>query len=509
MPDFPTHVEIGVLQERRGVRTPTTMPVTQGLLIAASFLAGAELAEGTAPYFALSIFAILVMTILTISIVGFSSIAGILISYCSFRYFIFSQIAKIMLGQPAESNLAAPEMTIAVLTVGTASMCLGAVLVGYLLRDRIIIKIKVTPILLSNIRNISFIIGAVMAAVNYVTAAQGREGVQSYGGIVGLSRMFAPIIYMSVLAETWNILMRTGGRKSTSAILFTIAGSLVALGVVGNSKEQIANPVLMYFIACFSYRHYVSRLQIVTAVTLLFMGAVIVYPVVNMMRDRIDAVHSPVAVATEMIDQAIDDPTSLMREWELTITQPVQDRNLQEQGLYYLGTTDALLQRFLLIANTDVIVRAVDDFGPYGTGLITEGFEVALPTILAPNKSRVGTSDLITWYYGLRPDGVVGSPTVGLIADCYAALEWAGVIIIPVTIMLIFLFIVQVFGTNISHNFAGAYLLLTNFHAFGEANIEEYVIYITKILPANIVAISGIIFLAEFSSGHRRSRNRG
>jgi hypothetical protein len=486
------HVESAIRQNRVSDET-----IARWLLIAASLLAVAQLLVGTAPYFAIGIYATLTTAIVSLRIIGFASIAGLMIANCMFRYLVFSQIVKTLLGQPGDSNLAAPDTTIGVMFIGTLSICFAAIVVARFIGNRRIISVPVTPAALAKLRDISLVFGAILSATEILSGGPTEVGAESYGGFLGFARQFSQIIDLAILAETWRLLMLSNGKRSTSTVLCVLIAAFALLGITFNSKARVAEPFLLYFMACFGYRRFISGRQLILAGILMLAGVFVIYPTVNMMRGRIDTTHSAMAVAGEMIEQAIDDPGALVAEWDEINTVPVQDRSIMEQKLFYTGDTDALMQRFMLISTTDAIVSAVDDYGLYGVELITAGFELAMPTVLAPNKQRISTGDLLTWHYGLVSEGVVTFTTIGLYADCYAALGWLGIVIIPASLMVCYLTLVQVFGTSCFNNILGLFFLFLGFLGFGERNIQSYVISIVKTLPIYIGLIVLIVFLAN------------
>ncbi|PKU24462.1 hypothetical protein [Telmatospirillum siberiense] len=480
--------------------------IVAALIIASMLLFVVQIFDGTSLYFAFMVFVTFVVTILTLSYIGFTSVAGILISFLVFTYLTYSQIAKAILDQPADSNLLSPDITIAVLFVGITSVCMAAAFVSFLLRGRKVISIEPSTDTLGAVRNISFVIGLAVTAVN-LYYSKSESGDVQYGGLVGITRNFSYIIYLSLVAETWRVLTSTGGQKSMSHSLNLILLVMVFLGFIANSKQGVAAPVLVYFITSMAYRRRMTRTQIISLFAALFIGITFVYPAVNMMRagrGQGSATGLTAGQVSEFMIRAISDPADFFKQWDEERTYEF-DTALFTQGLAYLGRYSETSSRFMLIANTDVIVNSVVTLGPYGWTSVTDGFALLLPTSLYPDKPRIGSADLITWHYGLRTWGLEGFPTIGLFADCFAALEWPGVIFVPFLCSLLFLLEIQLFGVRLSGNFLAVYFTFREFFFFGGGGsvISSMILENIRQIPLEILMIIAIFNIADMLTVRR------
>jgi hypothetical protein len=456
-----------------------------------------ELLIGTDLSFAVQIALTLLAATLTIRVLGPASISGLMIGFMMFTYVGFSQIAKTVLGQPAQTNLAAPDTTVSVILIGTLSICAGALLVDRFLRGRRLLEYRFTTDQLVGLRNLSFIVGGISTAINYQQAGADFTDA-SYGGIGAIANEFSFFTYLALMADCWAVLTRSDGRRSTSPTVLLQIGALTVYGILSNSKQGTALALVAYLIASIAYRRRVTKWQILVTAASAIVGVIVIYPATQLIRGRASVNHSVAGSADDLLQQFVADPASVMREWDLYRSVPIEQMSVHEQGLFYLGSIDDLVGRFLLIANTDVIVDAVNEKGPYGLDLVTHGFLMAMPTLLLPDKPRINTCDLITWFYGIRPEmDEPSNPTIGIFADCYAAALWPGVVIFPFLMMLIFLPTVQIYGRNISGNLIAAFLFLKYMHIFVEVQLEGYVGYSIRSLPFDAAKIYILIYVAN------------
>lgn len=488
-----------------GRSSASGLSATACLAGAATPLLIAQLLIGTAPYFAVAVYVSLLVVILTLRVIGFATIAGVLIGYFAFRYLVLSQVFKTLYGQPGQTNLAAPETTIFVLLVGITAMCAAAVVVSVLQRDRKVISLDFSPSTLTHVRNICFAIGFIIL-LSTGGMSSSESGEAQYGGLVGVIKQFSSLSYFAVMAETWRTLKRTDGKVSVSPSLVFMLAALSFVGLTVNSKFGVAQPFIAYLLASVAFRRRISRRQIAVSAfgAVLFIGAV--YPIIHILRaynDRADITMELSSMA-EFVSESLADPSFIFRQWDQLKATP--DDTVYAQGLYYLGSSDDLLGRFLLIANTDTIVSAVNHDGPYGMGLVLAGIDSSIPHFLSPDKLQNSTGDIVTWYYGLRRWGMIGYPANGLLADCYAALGWAGVVIIPFVLLVLLLGQLQLAGQRIAGNLLGAFLLLINLHSFGEANIQQYITTILRGLPQYLFAIVASTYFVNALLGRHRVR---
>lgn len=463
-----------------------------------------QLTLGTSVIFSTEVFTALLLTFATLRIIGLFTITGIFVFACVFRFLLFSQFMKTVYGQAGDSNLLAPETTITVISLGTITMCASAILVSLILRNTQIIKEGNKLDTLPKIRNISIILGSIFPLIIILGGTDTDTGEMARGGIVGWAHQFANIGYLAILAETFHVLNKSQGRRSISLYLLAAMGLLMAFGIADARKATIAQCLMSYFIACICIRKSITKQQIMATVLLATFGVTIVYPIINLSRSTIGITGSRLTSVLEIIDRVIDDPSELYTMWEIQNSRPVLELDRMTQGLFYLGFDDALLERGLLIANTDVVASAVDEDGVFGIGGITDGFKLLLPTFLSPNKPKFSHGDQVTWYYGLRPYDLVGYPTLGFFGSCYATLGMFGVFLLTFCILFPMFFLLQISGRKIQQgNMLGIYLLVSNIPDFGEMGIDAAIIKVLRNIPLDIASVIIIFYVANLLSIHR------
>jgi hypothetical protein len=234
----------------------------------------------------------------------------------------------------------------------------------------------------------------------------------------------------------------------------------------------------------------------------------VLYPAVQLLR----AERGPTGLSSETLGEFVEttvlDPMVFYQRFQ-QVQAAIPQSDLYTQALAYLGTYDELTGRFLLIANTDVVVNAVNTDGPYGIELLTMGLEQIVPTFLYPGKPREDVADIVTWYYGLRDWYVVGAPTTGIFADSYACAEWTGVVAFPFLLIMVYFFEVQLAGGKIFGNFLTTFFLFNALHPFPEMTADSFAYAIIRTIPIYYALILGCIFIADMLAGKRVRQRRG
>lgn len=471
---------------------------------ATALLLVCELIAGTSFYFALCVFLSLIIVVVTLRIIHLGSVAGILIAALEFRYLAFSQVMRTWSGEPADGDLLVPNTTITVILVGTFSICAAAILVHALLGRRKIIPLRYSTDKLAVVRNLSLAFGLVFELL-HALMSQGTDGNgPQYGFVNGLSTIMGNLIYFAVYVETWRTLEESDGERSTSLTLYWMAGPLTVWGFYANSKLGVALPFLAYLMAAVIYQRRITKQQTLALAAVVIGGMLLVGPGVEILRSERNPLTGYLTTdqVIDFAERMVTDPESIRQEWaRLKMIQASGDSLFNTQ--HYLGNSD-ILERFAFISITDTIVNAVNEDGPYGWGLVSDGVAQIFPTFLNPDKPRNGTGDLMTWHYGLRSYGVTGNIATGIFADSYALAEWPGIFLAPFVLVFLFLLGVQSGGTSLRGNFVGAYFVIAYFHAFTEQGVAGLITIIFREVPVVLVFLAIIFYLAE-SIGSRRA----
>lgn len=456
-----------------------------------------ELIAGTSFYFALCVFLSIIALIVTLRLIGIGSVAGILIASLEFRHLIFSQIMRTWSAQPADGDLLAPNTTITVILFGTVAICAAALLAHALIGRRKIIAARCPPERLRLARNLSLGFGLLFALLHAYFQRSTDGGGPQYGFLNGLASIMGNLVYFAVYLETWRVLERSNGVRSTSTTLYWMLGPLTVWGFYANSKLGVALPFTSYLLAAMVYRQRITKNQTLAVAAVVVGGLMLVGPGVEILRTERDPMTGYLTTkqVLDFAERMVTDPESIRQEWT-TLKEIQASGDSLFNTEHYLGNSN-ILERFAFISVTDTIVNAVNEDGPYGWGLVTDGFELIFPSFLNPDKPRVWTGDLMTWHYGLRSWGVTGNIATGIFADSYALAEWPGAFLAPFVLVFLFLLGAQSGGTSLRGNFIGAYFVVAYFHAFTEQGVEGLITIIFREVPTILVFLVGIFSLAE------------
>jgi len=165
--------------------------------------------------------------------------------------------------------------------------------------------------------------------------------------------------------------------------------------------------------------------------------------------------------------------------------------------LNYYGSPQNVFERMSHVNHVDVLKTGTDIRGKVGTKDIVDGFEGAMPRVLAPGKSRGYSAGYWLYtYIGIRNVGPYA--TTALIGNGYAAFGWMGAFFYPGILGLLWLVVVRkISGFDLRANIWAIYLLLRMHNQFVEGSSGAYFVYILRSLPQDFILLWLIKVLGE------------
>ncbi|MCU1294088.1 MAG: hypothetical protein JWP08_2938, partial [Bryobacterales bacterium] len=233
-------------------------------LIAVCYFAGIlcviQLLQGTNPTFALFAAAYIVVAAIAFNVAGgFSRTSGAFIFFNSVLGVILGLCLKAFLGEPADSNLRVPRLTIAVYLVGMCMMLVAVYLSKKARTKRALMGKMVTD---ANMQTAT--VGCLAAGILIYSAGYFVPG--GNGSLLSalnqLNRFFPLAIVLGVI----NTIRRSGGTRSINFPVLLSAGIMFTIGVVSYSKEGMIAPFAAYLLAAASQRYRLSRTQLVICI---------------------------------------------------------------------------------------------------------------------------------------------------------------------------------------------------------------------------------------------------
>lgn len=367
----------------------------------------------------------------------------------------FAAAAKTVMLETIDSRLGSPFLSFLVVFFYMASLALAVMVYEGTLRQRSIFPERMSNVGLGSLAKYTAIIGLAFWVANRIFSIDVRSDEFEKGGGTGAFGAVFPVYYFSVVVSTIKILQRTSGAASFGRdnFVYLIVGVLMAL--VDGQKMGIGMTYAAYLIACVSYRHHVTRYQVVVLFMSLFLGVAVLVPLIHLVRaelwqldfaDRISFVVSNYANYVE-----IDSILGL---------QSALDEVEQSNFFAYFGQNNILLDRFALVQHIDGIISGVERKGYLDSAIAFDALFQFVPKFIYPGKEAFYAGDIITWGLGLRSAGVVGFPTVPAAAQLYATGGLLMVFLGGFVLMLLFLAIMRLVGDRYDRNLFGCYFVM-------------------------------------------------
>jgi hypothetical protein len=232
-----------------------------------------------------------------------------------------------------------------------------------------------------------------------------------------------------------------------------------------------------------------------------FLFVAVVTPAIHYMRAP-QFKTANISEKVDMISKVV--PTLLDPETHADIAEKV---NTIANPLFRYFNNDILIDRLEMIQDMDLVVSQAKRRGYLGWPLLLEDLKKILPSFLV-EKSVYGDVDVISFYYGIRPYGLAGFPTMGLFATAFATFGWLGGCILTYLLVLIYFLVIKIIaGPFLYKNIWAIFLMALLWVAFSERSVEQLVVSIFRETPVLVIMMLLVIFLLKESSVHDKKPN--
>src|SRR2546422_1351678 len=341
-------------------------------------------------------------------IVGAYHAAGWLAFAFTFGNAIVALVAKTAFLQPLESHLYAPLESFLALVGGSAALLIALLISLTIPVGKPLCRPVKDARLLRWLSNSTFTLGTLFWYLNRLF--QDPEG-SGFGGLA----VFWNLVLMAVIARTAMLLERSDGRRSVDAQLSLILVACVVMGLIDNSKTEVALPIVAYFATSLFYRGGVTLRQATAGAVGVALMAGLIGPMIHAYRG-LGIQGMPWQQRVELIERGAEEALAhggLKGYEQLASSQFVA-------GYYdYFGEGrgQMLLGRYASVQQIDPVIASVSRHGTLGGSVIWPSFARALPSFIYPDKPRYIESYRLLVHLGLiNPEG--GKyPTVPLVAQ--------------------------------------------------------------------------------------------
>jgi hypothetical protein len=454
---------------------PEKVPLVPVFYFAVILCAIQQLQGTNSTFSLLSFFYILVAATAFNVAGGFTRTTGSFIFFNSVLGAILGLCLKAYLGEPADSNLQSPLLTMSVYLFGMCMMMLAAYLSRKVVPRQALLGKMVTDANMQTATVGSMVVGILISFAGLVLPS-GNGTV--FSALNQLNRFVLLAIFLGVL----NTIRRSGGTRSTNLPVLISGAYLFINGILGYSKEAMISPFVCWLLAAASQRFNMSRSQLIGAVFVTFFTFYYLVP------------YSQYGRVFKEESGAVNVQTSLslltnigeVRQDYFESAQDATDERIQG----WFDNPEGFFDRLQMVSIDDAIINHTRLFGTFGGYPVIQSFENVVPHFIWPNKPALLSGNTYAHEVGLLAEGDESTGvSFSSTAIAYHLLGWYGVFLLaPALWFLLFTVFDSLCGDTRKSPW-GLIILVLYTHAAPEADINAIIYMI-------FFSAFGVIFAA-------------
>ncbi len=440
------------------------------LIFFATTLLVLQLASGTHPLFATCIF---FYTLLAGTAFNFGgglyTYTGSFIAFQSLEVVLISQVAKLILWQPADSNLQTPLHTAGIYVAGMAAECAAVIVCSKYRRKEPIFDSRKDESRMMEMSIAGSMLGIVASFLLFTLGLQSEGGIKqaSIWGYLNQLQYFLPL---GIMLGTAYLIRASDGKRSARWWTVMPIVYMSLQGVALNSKQGIFQPVFTWLLVCLVYRYKFSKLQIAGIIAYVIFGAYIIFPVVQYSRAY---VREGNLIQRAQLVYQFTTQNGLIAIREAYINdEELESESADEHYFFYYGRDMQLLDRFSLIETEDAVVRYAERVGSYGLEPFADEAISIVPRFMLPNKDdylHISMANVLGRATGmLGPEDEQTFISFSMFATTYFLAGWGGVTALIFAVMAITFTVIDSFYGDARKSYYALLPIVGNIHGAPE-----------------------------------------
>jgi hypothetical protein len=404
-----------------------------------------QIVVGTSVYVAFLFSAAILFGLYSVWVAGglltaFGALNGILIA----KFLLIGIALKVIILDPADRTLLAAENTGAVMAIGFLGLLIGTMIQRSLPAPQRPFIPEVDGARMYLALTIVFLMcgyGGYLVGLGPDLSGQGTQT----GGVLGVARVLAGLKAFAIVPALFFAWIRNGSRFMSHVLPVTVLAIGIVMGIFTTSKlEAMESLVLWILVGSLKYGLRDKRIVALSAMGILYYSAVI-YPYSQFVRShggREGGVSERVQAIKDVFWTATTDGA---------FRQSVLAKSDDPNASFFEG--DEALKpfgRLAMVGQADRLVAAtIDQQSRTGWYTLKQGFELATPSFIYPDKPIYGTGNYLGHITGeVGPRDQVTQVSYGVMATFFNAFSYSGVFFGSVVFFCCLYYILRLFFSN-------------------------------------------------------------
>ena len=397
------------------------------VIFAAVLLLGQQL-EGTD-----LTFSVLCAAYILIFCLAFNAAGGFIYPSGSFVFFngmltsIVAITYKVLLGEPGQTHLHAPNTTMLVYCASMILLGLIAALTRRLAPRRGLLAGMGEGDVMRKAAVGCLLLGGLIQVLTFQA--------QDNGSILSAVRQVNNFTQLAIILGTFYEVKRTGGRASSNWIVWTAGLAIFAFnGLFGFSKQGLLVPGAAWITAAVAAGHRFSRMQLASIVAAGIIFQIYLVPFAQVgknLREESSTIANDSRTAVTMLGNI----GNIRRQYKVSEAEMSEDTD----GIHYYDRSEGFMDRISMLAADDALIAYTQENQEEGYAPTIWAFANVVPHFLWKDKPYFFTGNLYAREIGMISEendstGISFSPE----SDAFHQLKWLGILLImpPVIFML-------------------------------------------------------------------------
>ena len=333
---------------------------------------------------------------------------------------------KAVLGEAADTNLSAPQLTIEVFLGGICSVLVAAYISRKLTTKKALLGALIEPKRMLNATMGCMLVGIFLRVLIAVFPPEN-------GTILSALQQVDRFLPMALIIGVIYQIRKTGGRSTVNLPVFLSFTILFANGVLGFTKEGMLTPFFCWLIAASSMRYRVSLIQVSSGILVGVFVFLYLVPYSQYGRDFASRSFS------ENFSNSITLLSELGQVREKYKEQEAADAAVQQ--IRYFNKPQGFFDRLQMLSMDDALINVTAQGHVFGLSPVWAEFANLVPRAFWPNKPRLYYGDL----YADEIGGIIseGDVTTGVSfspsGEGFHMARWLGVLLVaPILWIMLF-----------------------------------------------------------------------